>query len=389
MGKRILILLQITIVSIASLNAITKEEMEQARATTALWYLRYVNDGSDYLEKLSPSTIEELQKHLKNKEKENIKVFLSVPIPTDYATWDKSKMVEYWSKTIFKNPDFPEKAQSAKRRIKSKLEAMDIALPQDNKREEISSGITPVASDSVSIPSEQQLEVINEDSVHNAEETIIEDINEAEYSDSKNNSSSTYIYIIILAILVGIVVWLVVFALNTNKKNTKTSSQELDDSTINKYIKELEKRDAEIATLKEKIQALNIRLRAAESNKSATDKASQQYPMRKVGSPKSIVKYLGKANDKGIFLKVEDEFNPEQSIYKLVSTDGVVGSFGVIQNQNVCNHIKTKDVGLQNVCVGNAINLADINTISTINAGTAIFENGKWRVVRKAELKLT
>ena len=201
MGKRILILLQITIVSIASLNAITKEEMEQARATTALWYLRYVNDGSDYLEKLSPSTIEELQKHLKNKEKENIKVFLSVPIPTDYATWDKSKMVEYWSKTIFKNPDFPEKAQSAKRRIKSKLEAMDIALPQDNKREEISSGIIPVASDSVSISSEQQLEVINEDSVHNAEETIVEDINEAEYSDSKNNSSSTYIYIIIFSII--------------------------------------------------------------------------------------------------------------------------------------------------------------------------------------------
>ena len=52
--------------------------------------------------------------------------------------------------------------------------------------------------------------------------------------------------------------------------------------------------------------------------------------------------------------------------------------------------VKRKACELKNACIGNNIEVtSDADNISTINAGTAIFENGKWRVIRKAEIKIS
>lgn len=391
MTKRIFLLFQIALLGISSIQAITKEEMEQAQATTALWYLRYVNDGSGYLEDLAPKNIEDLQQHLKTKEKENIQVFLNIPVPADYASWDKDKMIEFWSKTIFSNPDFPKKAQAAKRRIKSKLEAMEIAQIEaaqpivDNNIESIdNSSINPTdsilqATEATSEAESSDIEMTDE---MNDEESV---------EETKKESNYTIIYIIILTILVGIVVWLVVFAINTNKKNNLSEASEISKTSMDKYIRELEKKDDEIATLKDKIQALTIRLRTAESKLQEKSNAStQQYTSRKVSSTKSITLYLGKANAQGVFIQATKEFNPEGSLYKLITSDGVSGSFGVIHHASVLNQIKTKACELKNACIGNNIEVtSDADNISTINAGTAIFENEKWRVIRKAEIKIS
>ena len=392
MNKRIFLLLQIVLLGISSLFAITKEEMEQAQATTALWYLRYVNDGSGYLEELTPKTVEELQQHLKSKEKENIKIFLNIPVPADYASWNKDKMVEYWSKTIFTNPDFPEKAQAAKRRIKNKLEAMEIApidavQPTTANNIETSGNPSADLTDSIYQSAELTTEAESSEIATTEEQPYDEEIE----IETKEGSNSTIIYIIILTVLVGIVVWLVVFALNTNKKNSLKEDTLISKSSMDKYIRELEKKDAEIVALKEKIQVLTIRLRSAESKLQEKGSSStQQYTTRKVSSSQSITLYLGEVNTQGVFVRATKEFNPEQSIYKLITTDGVSGSFGVIHHASVFNQIKTKDCGLKNACTGNNIeDTGDADSISTVNAGTAIFENGKWRVIRKAEIKIS
>lgn len=84
--------------------AVTDREMEAARTMAAKHYLRYANNGSDYLDKLNPSTMSELTTFLKAKEKENIKSFNAVAVPKDYASWDKAKLVKYWSVTFFRLP---------------------------------------------------------------------------------------------------------------------------------------------------------------------------------------------------------------------------------------------------------------------------------------------
>ena len=91
----------LTSVTALPLGAVTDKEMEEARAITAKAYLRYANDGSGYLDEVSAKTMSELNSKLKAKEKENIKAFNSVKVPTDYASWDKEKLVEFWAVTFF------------------------------------------------------------------------------------------------------------------------------------------------------------------------------------------------------------------------------------------------------------------------------------------------
>lgn len=48
--------------------AVTREEMEQARTITAQAFLRYMNNGSGYLDELNPIRVSDLKKSLKEKE---------------------------------------------------------------------------------------------------------------------------------------------------------------------------------------------------------------------------------------------------------------------------------------------------------------------------------
>lgn len=387
MIKKLTFSLLAVIFCMTSAFAVTRDEMEQARATTALWYLRYVNDGSDYLEKLSPKTIAELQTKLRAKEKENIKIFLTVEVPSDYLSWDKDKLVEYWSKTIFSNPKFPEKAQAAKRRIKSKLQAMQIATPTQTPTEQTQVPETPsadTAQTQIVTETAGDIQTAVQDSATTTEATVDEEFAEEE---NKSGSSMTWLYIAILVVLVGVVIWLVVYATNSMKKTTASNGTAPDKAALNKYISELEKKDKEIAELKEKLQAMSIRLRSAEA-KAAPKQPTAQYTNRKISPQNPRTIYLAQANTQGVFVRADAEYNMGNSIFKLVTTDGVSGSFSVIEDSNVYELALMMPVDfLINACAGKNLQIAQgMKTIVTDNAGTAIFENGKWRVIRKAEI---
>ncbi len=103
--------------------------MEEARTITARAYLRYANDGSGYLDDFKATTMSQLESKLKAKEKENIKAFKSVKVPSDYASWDKAKLVEFWGVTFFTSPNLAEKGKVARSRVKQRINAMTVAAP--------------------------------------------------------------------------------------------------------------------------------------------------------------------------------------------------------------------------------------------------------------------
>ncbi|MCM1223317.1 MAG: hypothetical protein NC548_53580, partial [Lachnospiraceae bacterium] len=79
--------------------AATPEQMEQGRAIAIKYCLRDLNNYSDYLDKLNPKTVSELEKKLKDTEKENIKKLKNIQLPDekDYSAWDKAQFKKYWA----------------------------------------------------------------------------------------------------------------------------------------------------------------------------------------------------------------------------------------------------------------------------------------------------
>ena len=111
------------------LFAVTDKEMEEAKTIAAQLYLRYANDGSGYLDDVKATTMSQLESKLKAKEKENLEAFKSVKIPADYASWDKARLVEFWSVTFFASPNLSAKGKVGRNRVKSRISAMNIAAP--------------------------------------------------------------------------------------------------------------------------------------------------------------------------------------------------------------------------------------------------------------------
>ena len=128
MIKRIIASVVLAVFAIP-LFAVTDKEMEEARTITAQAYLRYANDGSGYLDDFKATTMSQLESKLKAKEKENIKAFKSVKVPSDYASWDKAKLVEFWGVTFFTSPNLAEKGKVARSRVKQRINAMTVAAP--------------------------------------------------------------------------------------------------------------------------------------------------------------------------------------------------------------------------------------------------------------------
>ena len=81
--------------------AVSDQDMERARVITAKAYLRWANNGSGYLDELNVSTMAQLESKLKKVEIDNLKAFKSVAVPTDYTSWDKARLVEFWSVNFF------------------------------------------------------------------------------------------------------------------------------------------------------------------------------------------------------------------------------------------------------------------------------------------------
>ena len=124
-----LIAIAAAVVAALPAAAVTDKEMDEARAITAKAYLRWANNGSGYLDEVSASSMAELTPKLKEKEKENLKAFMAVSVPKDYASWDKEKLVKYWSVTFFESPGLSAQGKGAKGTVRSKLMKMEVSAP--------------------------------------------------------------------------------------------------------------------------------------------------------------------------------------------------------------------------------------------------------------------
>ncbi len=468
-------------------EAVTKEEMDRARAVTAQWYLRWANNGSDYLDNLEPKSMSELEGMLKEKEKQNIKAFKSVPVPTDYASWDKEKVVEYWSVTFFKADGLSEQGRGARARVKKRLSAMNFSDPTEVKPAEAEK--TPEAEEGPVLPSaapedvaetQPEAEQIVEDA-QAIDSTLLEAANQPQEEPKKEKSSTLWIYIVALIVLVGVVVWLVVFASKTmqgsGKDDEKEDARESEDkssrpvrrrdiasgsadsseyeeshamprtstkdekSLREKFASTLSVKDEEIRSLRREInglreecmklgeengrltsdltlarrelEGLRGRLRAASAVSSASGvpaaeeqvevtprtritppedrydapvKSSRRESVNKMDVTREI--YLGRVNSGGLFVRADRKPVEGKSVFVLSTTDNYTGTYRVLQSAATIDmSLDNPEYYLAGGCVAADItNTAEADGIRTINSGTAIFEDGCWRVLRKAKI---
>lgn len=399
--------------------SVTQKEMDQARTIAAKAYIRYANDGSGYLDDLNPTTMEELEAVLKPKEKENIKAFKAIPVPTDYKDWNKEKLVEYWAVTAFQNKGLLEKGRGGRIRARAQINKMTIEPP---KPENVASSSVPPqsqatqspqsSSPSVSVMPDSTLAQLNNVA---ANEIAAYDEEEADINLEKADNY-TWVYIMILAILVAIVVALVVYA---SKVMSKPSNKIINDEpnrysapdnseTIERLESNLSDKEVEIAMLKKKLEAAskqNIELknkieslsseisilRSATKAPSHTEPSKNETHVDSLPKPKPALRsiYLGRANIRGIFIRADRTLNVGNSVFVLETSDGFSGSFKVADSPAVWElALSNPKEYLSTACTGyNLDNPGDATRIVTESSGTAVFEGGCWRVIRKAKIR--
>lgn len=411
--------------------AVTEKEMEQARTITALCYLRYANNGSGYLDDVKATTMADLEKKLKSKEKENLKAFKAVSVPADYASWDKAKLVKYWSDTFFTSPNLLAQGKAARSRVRSRVGAMSVSAPKEADSQEKTSGHAPLAAaDSAGITTmsgpDAQTDATARAMLQKADaeqkaDSLAEMESASEAASVKEEgSSSTWIYIVILCILVIAVIWLVVYASNALKHRSEADpdpeyqerAQLADERELErlreKFTNALAAKNDELAQQTERAESLAVE--AAESRRmlqslreenerlqAELDSLRQRREQTPASAPVQASRperkgvrtiFLGRVNARGIFLRADRNFNPACDVYRLETSDGISGTFYVVDDA-ILAEMALLDARqmLEGGCMGvNFSNTEGYMRIETVAPGTAVFESGCWKVSRKARI---
>lgn len=416
-------------------RAVTDKEMDEARAITAKLYLRWTNNGSDYLDNLNPKSMSELNGKLKAKEKENIKAFIAADRPGDYSKWGKEELVKYWSETFFKAPGLSEKGKGARSRVKSKIQAMNIAKPEESKegnkpeatQQENSAmtGVDSAAMAPVAAVDDATAKLdAQADSIAAEREALAE-------TTPKKSNNYTSVYIIILAILVAVVIFLVVYASkvmskNNNRQESQRRRVEADEpreerpaetrrpaaaspaptvsrgmvdaeqyavlqSRYDAAIAENSRLSNELTTARGRIHQLTEELSALQTRRQRELETSPAPAPRRAArrdEPQASTIYLGRVNNQGLFVRADRRFNPESSIYALRTSDGYTGTFRVVDDEDVFDRaLSDPERHLMEGCTGEMLDDTEgCSRIITETPGTAIFEDGCWRLLRKAHI---
>ncbi len=418
--------------------AVTDKEMDEARAIAAKAYLRYANDGSGYLDDVKAKSMSELTGKLKDKEKENLKAFNRVKVPADYASWDKAKLVEYWGTTFFTSPELSEKGKAARLRVRKQINAMSVSAPAPEAADPApvaAPEAQPVAADTAALPSADGVAAEEEDILAD-QKAIMKDADES--AATPREESHTWVYVLVLAILIGVVIWLVVFAAKLMKKQPEgtpesmaADNEELRDKArkaISRKNEELEamrtrreeaeRNEAELSRKAEALKAENRQLleqseslrlenarlkgeaRAAQASQAARAAAQPRTPQpqpspapapqpHRETAPILKVLYLGRVNSRGIFVRADRRVSPGNTVYRLDTNDGLVGTFRVVDVPEVVDTaLANPEQYLRGGCdAEDFTEAAGAENIITENAGTAIFENGYWKVLRKSDIR--
>lgn len=414
--------------------AVTDKEMEQARTIAAKHYLRYANNGSDYLDKINPTTMSELSKQLKTKEVENIKSFNAVAVPKDYASWDKAKLVEYWSNTFFRSEGLLPDGKKCLSILSKNLNKIEVKAHSQPAKEETPAvkeespapaAVAPAADAVAPVPAADAAQT--EDAVLAGQNVAEEETAEEE---RPQKSSGTGWYIAILVLLIGVVIWLVLYAQKSMKetgqivadhrngekevREAKKSAKEEINKIREQYAESIAAKNAEIKQLREQCEALqaeNERLKeesernaakaisAMKAANAAKESANQSInppihqstnpPTRRQPTTLPPVVYLGYVNQRGLFVKASRSLNAESSVYRMDIPDGVHGTFNVVSDSSILDRL-LDDVSLwlEGGCDIENPEDADIATeIITIESGQALFADNMCRVIKKARIK--
>lgn len=403
---RIFFISAISVIASQPLQAVTDKEMEEARTITAITYLRYANDLSGYLDEHHPKTMGELNKILKEKEKENLKAFNAIQTPKDYASWDKEKLIAYWSGTFFSSPGLSDKGKIGKSRVKSRLSNMTVSAPtastqpettktEEPKKDTVASEIPPTepvaAAEGAGDQTKEEV-----DSLLALSEA---DAGLDEASREKRGSSTVW-YIVILCVLVAAVICLVFYASKALKENM--AKQTGDDRkgegpSIAERAGNADMREKFAATLAQKNEEIRRMARELEILKEENASLRRERQSAPVSSapvaptrtePQNRTIYLGRVNNRGLFVRADRRVNPETSVYRLDTEDGVSGSFRVLTDPEVDDRLLSDPIHwLGGGCLSNSLEDTDgYAEIRTLSAGTAIFQDGAWKVIRKADI---
>lgn len=413
------ILKYITLFCLAALptisQAVTEQEMEQARTIAAKAYIRYANDGSGYLDDINPKTMAELEAALKPKEKENIQAFKAIAVPSDYKSWDKAKLVEYWGVTAFLDKGLQEKGRGGRIRAKSLINKLNISAPSAGASEPAAASPAATAAGG-DLAANQKAEL---DSLKADEQAILEEAYPAEEEVNIDKAENyTWVYIMVLSILVAIVLGLVVYAASVFKKKEngpEARARAYDEEETERYETMISDKDVEIAMLKKKLEsasrqnselkskidALTAEVAAlkstpvptpeilAEPLPPSTPKERKPEPASQpTKSPLRSI-YLGRANAQGIFVRADRTLNVGHSVFVLTTSDGFSGTFKVADSPAAWSLALSNPAEyLENACTGNDLeDTRDVNSIITESSGTAVFEGGRWKVIRKARIR--
>ena len=443
--RNITVLIFLTILPLAA-YAVTDKEMEEARVIAAKLYLRWSNDASGYLDDVNATSMSDLQSKLKAKEKENLKAFNSVRTPADYKSWDKQKFVEYWGKTFFTSPGLSADGKRAKDRVRKQVEKIKVSAPVKEEPKNAPTALPAQEAPAAEAPGEAQPEsgpealpsaevAVEEQERILADQNAIEQDREEAVASTPRNSG-TWIYVVILIVLVAIVIGLMVFAARIMKKQPESKEGgEMPDSHSadelrRDFSKAMQKKNdelrdvtdkltaseesnsrlkVEIASLRKEINRLESELSSAreESAVLRSNAASRQAapeitetaaprqtvaerPLRQEAEPAKVLNtiYLGRANGRGLFVRGDRRPSPGNTIYRLDTRDGLVGTFRIADDAAAVDlAFSDPATFLAGGCTGNFEDAATAERIVTENSGTAIFEGNCWKVLRKSRIR--
>ena len=140
----------------------------------------------------------------------------------------------------------------------------------------------------------------------------------------------------------------------------------------------------EMAAMQQQVTRLTAAVRSLTDAKPRPARQRSESPAP--AGPQTL--YLAKPDDGGAFSRVSAQFELGNSLFVLTTTDGVHGSFAVIDNADVhrCALMMPTE-NLTRACAGDAIQrAAGMTRIVTDQPGEAVMDNGAWRVTRKATI---
>ncbi len=135
--------------------------------------------------------------------------------------------------------------------------------------------------------------------------------------------------------------------------------------------------DENIKTLNAKIEATKQALQQKQSREAKPQAAKPTF---------APCQFLSRADVNGVFGRAADHIEPGNSFYELNTTDGVHGTFHVIDAPDV--HQLALMMPTQNItgaCDGENIHTsAGMKRIVTDKEGTAVMKDGKWHITSKS-----